>query len=242
MTKDFWEAVNEVIRQADIIIEVLDARFIEETTNKELEDKAAKAGKKVIRVYNKADLVSKEAREKRTGIFISSTKELGLGKLRRELFANMDQSKEKNIIAVVGYPNTGKSSLINALTEREAARTSPQSGFTRGAQLIKMKEKVYMLDTPGVIPYLEKDKAKHALTSTTDFSKIKDPEAAALDLIDKFPEQIKNHYKVEGKDSDDILKALAKRMNKLKKGGVPDLINTARTILMDWQIGKIKPS
>lgn len=240
MTKDFWDAVNEVIKKADVIIEVLDARFINDTINLELEDKAKKEGKKIIRAFNKADLASRETKNKYEGIYVSSTNETGLGKLRREIFSGIDKNKEKTIIGVVGYPNTGKSSLINALTKKEAARTSPQSGFTKGSQLIKMKDKIYMLDTPGVIPYLEKDRVKHALTSTVDFSKIKDPESAALELIEKFTEQIKQYYKVEGNNSDEILEAIAVRVNKLKKGGIPDLVNTARTILMDWQRGKIK--
>ncbi|MFH0752008.1 MAG: GTPase [archaeon] len=236
MTKSFWEAVNRVIKESDVIIEVLDARFPEETRNKELEDKAKKLGKKLIIVLNKSDLVKRKNHE---GIYISATREIGIGNLRREIKKNLEE-KERNVIGIVGYPNVGKSSVLNALAEREAARTSPESGFTKGMQLIKVQKGLYLLDTPGVIPYMEKDKAKHALTSTTDFSKIKDPEGAAQDLIDQFGREIKNYYKVKGKDPEEILDAIAKKLNKLKKGGIPDTTNTARTILMDWQRGKIK--
>ncbi len=240
MVKSFWDAVNKVIEQADIIVEVLDARYIEGTRNQELEDKAKAAGKKVILAINKSDLISKSAIDRSKGIYISATKEWGMGELRRAMFADIDKTKEKNIIGVVGYPNVGKSSVINALTGKEAALTSPQSGFTKGRQLIKMKEGLYMLDTPGVLPYMEKDKAKHALISATDFSKIKDPESVALELIESNGEQIKRHYQVKGEDSEEILEEVAKRLGKLKKGGVPDTMNAARTIIMDWQRGNIK--
>ncbi len=236
MTKSFWEAVKKVITESDIIIEILDARFPKETRNEELEDKAKAAGKKVIIALNKADLVSTRPYK---GIYISATQERGMGELRRAIKEALPK-KDKIVIGIVGYPNVGKSSVLNALSEREAARTSPQSGFTKGMQLVKVQDGLYMLDTPGVIPYMEKDKAKHALTSTTDFSKIKDPEGAALELLEKFGEQIKKYYNIKGENPEEMLLAIAKRMNKLKKGGELDTINTARTILMDWQRGKIR--
>ncbi len=232
--------MNEVIEKSDIIVEVLDARFADDTRNKEVEDKVKKSGKPLILALNKADLVSKGFRDKNPGLYVSSKRDLGVTALKREILSKLDLKKEKNIVGVVGYPNVGKSSVINALTGREAALTSPQSGFTKGMQLVKMKEGLYMLDTPGVIPYLEKDRKKHALTSAIDFSKVKDPENSALDLIDKYPKEIKKSYGVKGETSDEILEAIAVRLNKLKKGGTPDLINTARTIIMDWQRGKIR--
>jgi len=241
MTRSFWDAVNKVIEQSDVIIEVLDARFIDETRNREVEEKVKAAGKKVVIAINKSDLIGRESMDWKKGVYISSTRDWGLGELRRAISSALgEQNKEKVIIGVVGYPNVGKSSVINALTERESALTSPQSGFTKGMQLIKMKKGVYMLDTPGVIPYLEKDRTKHALTSTTDFSKIRNPEMAALELIERFPKEIKKHYGVEGKDEEEILEAIARRLGKLKKGGLTDTISAARTILMDWQRGRIR--
>jgi ribosome biogenesis GTPase A len=232
----FWDAVNKVIKESDVIIEVIDARFPKETRNKELEDKAKKEGKEIILVYNKADLVKKKDQK---GIYVSSTKEKGLGELRREIKKHLPD-KERNVIGIVGYPNVGKSSVLNALSQREAARTSPESGFTKGMQLVKIQDGLYILDTPGVIPYMEKDKSKHVLTATIDFSKVKDPEGTAEELIEKFENAIKKHYKVKGEDPEEILEAIAKRLNKLKKGGILDITNTARTVLMDWQRGKIK--
>ena len=237
MSKSFWEAVNQVIKEADVIIEVLDARFPEDTRNQELEDKTLSSGKKLIIILNKADLTKNR---NYNGIYVSSTRETGMGELRRALKSVLPE-KEKKIIGVVGYPNVGKSSVLNALTGKESARTSPESGFTKGMQLIKLQKGVYFLDTPGVIPYMEKDKSKHTLTATIDFSKVKDVENVVMDLIEKFP-AIKRHYRAEGENSEDILDAIAKKLNKLKKGGKPDTINTAKTILMDWQRGKIKIS
>ena len=56
----FWKHVNKVIKEADIIIEVLDARMVEETRNFEVEDKVKKEEKILLYVFNKCDLASKE--------------------------------------------------------------------------------------------------------------------------------------------------------------------------------------
>lgn len=237
MGKSFWDAVNNVIRESDVIIEVLDARFPDDTRNVELEDKARAAGKKLIVVLNKSDLTKDRTGK---GIYVSTTRETGLGDLRRAIKEILDPNKERNVIGVVGYPNVGKSSILNALSEREAARTSPESGFTRGKQLVKIKKGLYLLDTPGVIPYMERDKAKHALTSTIDYSKIKNHENAVLDIIEQFPDKIKRHYHVKGEDPEEILENIAKKLNKYKKGGVLDTGNAAKTLLMEWQRGRIK--
>ncbi|MEK6905478.1 MAG: hypothetical protein AABX24_03685, partial [Nanoarchaeota archaeon] len=73
----FWKHVNQVLREAEIIIEVLDARFIQETRNKEIEYKVRSSGKKILYVLNKCDLVNIEELKEKTkelqpSVFISS--------------------------------------------------------------------------------------------------------------------------------------------------------------------------
>ena len=60
----FWNIVNKVIRESDILLEVLDARMVKETRNKEIEDKVKKSGKILIYVINKCDLVEKPTLER----------------------------------------------------------------------------------------------------------------------------------------------------------------------------------
>ena len=63
--KSFWKTVNQLIREADIILEILDSRFVDETRNIEIEDKIKRAGKQLIFVINKCDLVSKDYMDKK---------------------------------------------------------------------------------------------------------------------------------------------------------------------------------
>ena len=239
----FWRHVNKVLQEAQIIIEVLDARMIRDTRNFELESKVEKFGKILLFVINKSDLVGKEEVERikkklHPCVFISSTEKLGTTILKKKI---LEFSKGKDVIVgVVGYPNVGKSSLINALSGKSAARTSSESGFTKGFQKIRVDNKIMVLDTPGVLPHKEKDEDKHGKTGSLSYGKIKDIEPVVLRLIGEFKDKIKLHYMVRGDDEEEILSAIAIKFNKLMAGGKPNLDVASRKVLKDWQTGKIK--
>ncbi|MDI6737655.1 MAG: 50S ribosome-binding GTPase [Nanoarchaeota archaeon] len=243
MKRSFWGIVNKVIEQSDIILEVLDARFIDETRNPEIEDKVKKSGKQLIYVFNKCDLVDTKALEKRKKqlypcVFVSSIKRYGITMLLHEIQKRAEK-KEKTIVGVLGYPNTGKSSVINALSGRSAALVSPQSGFTKAMQLIKVSKQIFLLDTPGVYSYMEKDFTKHAMRASLDFTRIRDPETTALFLIEGNKAAISRQYNIKEGSSGKMLEEVALRLNKLKKGGILDTEQAARALLKDWQRGKI---
>jgi len=241
----FWKHVNKVIKEADLIIEVLDARLIEETQNKEIEDKIVQAGKKILYVINKCDLVNINALKnkiKKTGlhphVFVSSKDRLGTTILKKKIL-EISRGQETTV-GVVGYPNVGKSSVINALSGKGSARTSSESGYTKGFQKIKVDNKILLLDTPGVFPRREKDSFKHGKIGAIDFGKIKDPEIVALKLIDEKKELIKKNYQLKNDDPELILEEIALKFKKLGKGNVPNLTSAALFLLKEWQTGKIK--
>ena len=239
----FWKHVKQVLSQSEIIIEVLDARMIKDSRNKELEDKVHSLGKKLLYVVNKADLADKKtietARKQLSPcVFISSTEKQGTTILKKKI---LELSRGKPVIVgVVGYPNVGKSSLINALSGKGAARTSAQSGFTLGLQKIKVDNKIMILDTPGVFPYKEKDQFRLGKIGAIDANQLKDPESVALELMEKEKEYIRKHYNLTKIDSEELLEELAFKLGKLHKGNLPDIELTARALLKDWQRGKIK--
>lgn len=241
----FWEIVRDVIDKSDILLEILDSRFIDETRNPEIEDKVKASGKTLIYVLNKCDLVDKESLEKKhktitPSVFVSSIKRYGITMLLHEIQKYCDKDKKKIIVGVLGYPNTGKSSVINALAGRASAPVSPQSGFTKAMQLIKVTKIIFLLDTPGVYSYMEKDFNKHAMRASLDFSRVRDPETTALFLIEGNKKAISKQYNVKEGSGDKMLEGIALRLNKLKKGGILDTDQAARALLKDWQRGKIK--
>ncbi len=236
----FWRHVKKVLEEADIVIEVLDARMIEETRNTELEEKVAKANKKILYVVNKCDLIKKNKikHNLKPSVFISSTHHLGTTILKKKI---LELSRGKKVtVGIVGYPNVGKSSLINALAGRKAAKTSAESGYTRGWQKIRVDNKILLLDTPGVFPWKEKNEAKHGRIGAIDYAKVKDPEEVALNLLEKEKELIKKHYELKSENNEELLEELGLKFKKLQKGGEIDLEATSRFLLKEWQKGKIK--
>jgi len=234
----FWHVVNEVIKKSDIILEVLDARFVELSRNREIEDKCE--GKRFIFVINKCDLVPKGElikwkKKLKPVVFVSATKRFGTTMLKRKI---VELARKKNVtVGVMGYPNTGKSSVINAICGKKKASTSPASGHTKGKQLLRMTKGVFLLDTPGVFPYKEKG-SELAFIGADDFTKIKDPDMVVLELLEIHGERIKKFYGVKG-DGEEVIEKIAKKFHKLKKKGELDIIETSKMILKDWQRGKI---
>ncbi|MFW5852544.1 MAG: GTPase, partial [Nanoarchaeota archaeon] len=139
---NFWRVLNKVISEADVIVEVLDARSIEQTRNTEIEDKVLKAGKKIIFALNKCDLASKAKLEKYkrelgNAVFVSAKEHHGTLLLKNAILKAADYSKTISV-GIVGYPNTGKSSLISTLVGRSKAKSSSESGFTKGLKKIRL--------------------------------------------------------------------------------------------------------
>ncbi len=244
---NFWDLVNKVIRNADILLLVLDSRMAESTRNLEIEDKVAQSGKPLIYVLNKCDLVDKEYIEKYkktlpNSIFVSAKEHLGTTKLRQKIFINASRLKIDEIkVGVLGYPNVGKSSIINALKGKGSTPTSSVSGYTKALQNVNVGGKITLIDTPGVIPYKEHDGVKHNMIATIDHIKEKDPDVVAQKLMQEFPGSIEQCYGMEIiDDKEETLELIAKKFNMMLKGNEPDVMRAARKILYDWQTGKIK--
>ncbi|MEM5872143.1 MAG: GTPase [Candidatus Aenigmatarchaeota archaeon] len=246
---NFWKVVKKVIKKADIILLLLDARFVEETRNKELEHKIKSAKKPLIYVITKADLVSRESLENwkkilKPSVFVSSKKREGRRILKQRIIIEGERhygKKEKFVVGVLGYPNVGKSSLINYMKGKHSAPTSIISSYTKGMQLIKIDRRIYFIDTPGVIPYKENDEFKHAVTSVKDYTKIKNPDLVVIKIMRMFPGMIESYYNVPlEEDKEKTLEKIAFKKNFIRKGGEADIRRAAVSILKDYQTGKIK--
>lgn len=242
--------VKKVLSKANIIFEVVDARIPSETRNKVVESIVKEQGKKLFIILNKVDLVPlnfvkdvkvKFQQEYPTFLF-SSLKGTGKGDLNK-LIKTLSKDRKIYKIGVVGYPNVGKSSLINSLKRKKIATTSPKPGMTRGEQLIKLTENVFLIDTPGIITLEYPEDL--ALKGSFLPEKLEDPVETSLHLLDKIiannPESLKSLYKVEFKgDSFETLKSIGERLNYRLTGGKIDLDRTAKKILWDWLKGNLK--
>lgn len=243
MIRNFWKVVNDVIQEANIVLEVADARFPVLSRNAEIEMKVRKLGKKLLVVFNKCDLISKDKmavikKNVDHSVFISSTDNLGTTILRKKLMA---MCKGQMKVAVVGYPNTGKSSMINVLKGSAAAGRSSSSGYTKGKQLVRISPRIMLVDTPGVIPFESKDKVLLAMLGSINPGNLKEPEDVAEEILDYICDNsssaIKKVYGVEC--GENLLERIALAKNRLRKGGEADVKTMSRIIIKDWQTGKI---
>jgi len=242
--------VEKIINESDIILEVLDARFVERTRNFELEKEIKRKKKGLIYVLNKSDLAGKIGVKIFPCVVVSCKTRKGVKELRDKIKALSKKVKpigEKITVGVIGYPNTGKSSLINLLIGKKSAGTGAEAGFTKGIQKLKLTNEIILLDTPGVIPEkeysnFEKDKiARHVIVGGRSYSQVKDPEMVVVNLAKEYPGVLEKHYKTKSKaDVEKVLDELGKKWNYLKKGKEVNFDKTARRILKEWQEGKIK--
>ncbi len=240
---------EKIIKDSDIILEVLDARFISETQNSELRERLKKSNKKLILVVNKSDLADKKCPAPGSCIFVSCKKRKGIKRLRELIKKESSKikNKEKITIGIIGYPNVGKSSLINILIRKSSAPVGSEAGFTKGIQKLKLTKNIVLLDTPGVIPkakYSNTEKGKmadHAIVGARSWTQIKEPELVVSKILKNFPRALENHYRTNSKaDAEEIINELGARWNCFKKGGNVNEDKTARRILKEWQEGIIK--
>jgi len=241
--------VNKIIDECDVILLVLDARDPEMTRNRELEKKIKAKGKKLIYVLNKADLVPKDILEKwkevfgENTVFVSAKRRLGTKILREMIKQSLkEMGKKEGKVGIVGYPNVGKSSIINALTGKRKALTGSVAGLTKGEQWVRLTKNIKLMDTPGVLEMRDEDDL--VISGALRLEKVENPIPPALKIlsrINNFDNSIiKEYFGVDYEEVDEeLLKKIGNKRSYLTKGGEVDLVRTAKTIIKEYQDGKL---
>ncbi len=249
----YWGVVLNCLKNGDMIVLVLDARIPEQTNNSEIQKKAESMHKELVTVFNKSDLISnkqlQEIKQKHpNAFFVSAMKKRGIKELRKYLEdrgTEFENYKHKTMkVAMVGYPNVGKSSVLNLLAPEAKAKVSFVSGTTKKTQWVG-NGNIRYLDSPGVIP--SKDRTvKIGITSAKDVEKLKDPEKIAANIIEVILKQsdkpLEDLYKIKISEEDttyDIFLAIGEAKKFKLKGNEIDENRTAKLIVRDWQKGKL---
>jgi len=249
----YFDTVRHVVQKADIVLLVVDARMPELARNEELERLVAAMRKTLVIVFNKIDLVSAKdlavlKNRFKTAFFVSASKNLGISKLRAQLYIISKQiGIELPHVGVVGYPNTGKSALINVLARGARTKVSSVAGTTKGIQWVRVG-KLRVIDSPGVITYKENEE-KLGFIGAKNPEQMQNPESVASEIIDHCIEKnkraLEDFYGVEinGADEEDlneVMLRIGKNKGYLAKGGIVDEKRTAIAIIRDWQKGKLR--
>ncbi|GER43025.1 GTP-binding family protein [Striga asiatica] len=254
-SKHILGELYKLIDSSDVVVQVLDARDPLGTRCYHLERhlKEHCMHKHMILLLNKCDLVpawatkgwlrilSKEypALAFRASINKSFGKDSLLSVLRQ--LSRLKSDKQAISVGFVGYPNVGKSSVINTLCTKNVCKVAPITGETKVWQYITLTERIFLIDCPGVV-YQNKDSETNiVLKGMVQVSNLH----AAVERIGEILRRVKRKdleraYKIsDWEDENDFLVQLCKSTGKLLKGGEPDYLTAAMMILHDWQRGKI---
>ncbi|HKZ17652.1 MAG TPA: ribosome biogenesis GTPase YlqF [Geobacteraceae bacterium] len=252
------EEISELIRSADVIIEVLDARLPVSSSNHLLAE--LRRNKPCIKVMNKNDLADPVVTkawvrnfEKQTGVraiplSAKHHREVNqLIKLCQGLAPTRGKPGRSLRAMVVGIPNVGKSTLINTLAGKCIAKVGDKPAITTCAQRIELRKGFFLSDTPGLLwPDMSDQVAAYRLATSGAIG------AGALDytnvglfaagfMMQRYPELLKSRYKlIDMPDSPTaVLEEIGRRLGCLVTGGEIDLNRAAEAFLRELRAGKI---
>lgn len=158
-------------------------------------------------------------------------------------YARIGDSKSIISVGCVGFPNVGKSSLINSLMRTRAVGVSSTPGFTKVAQEVILDKNIRLIDSPGIV-FADGDSAATALRNCVNVEELVDILTPIQAILERCPQgylmELYGIPKFKAQDCMSFLALVAKATGKLKKGGIPNTDAAARSILHDWNNGKIK--
>lgn len=168
--------------------------------------------------------------------------------LLMSLLANYSRNKDMKTsirVGIVGIPNVGKSSIINSLKRRRACQVGANPGITRTMQEVEIDSNIKIIDSPGIIfqrPKNESPDEFFALKNAQHINTVQDPFPLASDILKRATVMYfcKLYDITEYRSPEEFLAKKAIKMGKLIRGGVPDVRSAARSLIHDWNIGKIK--
>ncbi len=260
-SKRIWAELYKVLDSSDILLMVLDARDPMGTRCMKLEREVRRnhPHKHVVLLLNKCDLIPTWATRAWVRILqkefptlachASMNNPFGKSALLNLLrqFGVLLKDRKHVSIGLVGYPNVGKSSVINMLKKKKVCKAAPIPGETKVWQYVSLTKKLYMIDCPGVVPPSSNDFANDCakvLKGVVRAEKVESPSG----YIDEVITRVKRRYLLEKyrlppdttwEDAEDFLTILGRKMGKLFKGANVDIETTARMVLYDWQRGRI---
>lgn len=254
-SKRIWNELHKVIDSSDIILQVLDARDPMGTRSKYIEEflRKEKPHKHLFFILNKVDLIPTWVTQRWVAILsaeyptiafhASLTHPFGKGSLINLLrqLGKLHIDKKQISVGFIGYPNTGKSSIINALRSKKVCNVAPIAGETKVWQYITLMRRIFLIDCPGVVyPSAETDTEK-VLKGVVRVELVTSPEDYVETVLKRVRvEYIKKTYQIDKWTSHiDFLEQLAKRSGKLLKGGDPDIAAVSKMVLNDFQRGKL---
>ncbi len=255
----------ETMEFIDVVIEVLDARLPAASHNPMIDEMRLFRQRPNLKILNKADLADPEATQAwlnhfnaqpNTKAVALSCKKPGDAKkipdICRKLAPHRGTHLKPLRMMIMGIPNVGKSTLMNALLNRRAAKVGDEPAVTKSQQRFELDATMSITDTPGMMwPKIEYDSDGYMLAASHAIGRnaVIDEDVAVFladNLLANYPDLIRERYKldamkldVKAMDGVDLLEAIAKRRAFKRRDGLLDLERTAIVFLTEYRQAKI---
>lgn len=255
--------MEENIKLIDLVIEVVDARIPMSSRNPDIDNLAKNKARLIL--LNKSDLSDERLNQQWIDYFaqkgvlclkLNSRGGAGIKQMNsaieRACHEKIERDKKKGIMnrpvraMVVGIPNVGKSTFINAYAGRACAKTGNKPGVTKGKQWIKLSKTVELLDTPGILwPKFDSELVGRNLaligSMNDEVINIEDLAFEAVTFLkNNYSGNLSERYGVdEDEETLEIMDAIAAKRGCLKRGAMTDYEKLAGIILDDFRSGRI---
>jgi nuclear GTP-binding protein len=160
-------------------------------------------------------------------------------------FSTLHASRKQISVGFIGYPNTGKSSIINTLRKKRVCTVAPIPGETKVWQYITLMKRIYLIDCPGVVPPSQGDSEEDILLrGVVRVENVEHPAQYVEAVLRRTQtKHIERTYDLKYAEYEDdpveFLSILARKGGRLLKGGEPDVDGVAKMVLNDFLRGKI---
>ncbi len=249
------KAIEERIKDIDVVIEMLDARLPGSSANPMLAQLIQ--GKPGLKILSKQDLADPVQTQSWLAHYnaMTNVKAIGLDtsmvspakaliEACHQLAPNRGGMAKPMRVLICGIPNVGKSTLINTLKGKKAAKTGDEAGVTKIEQRITLADDFYLYDTPGVLwPRIIVEKSGYNLAASGAIGvNAFDDEEVALELlnylIEHYPGAITARYKIENVSEhtdETLLEAVARYRGAIQSGGRVNTTKAAEIVIHDFR-------
>ncbi|MHB1332765.1 MAG: ribosome biogenesis GTPase YlqF [Sulfuriferula sp.] len=250
----------ETMAQTDMVIEVVDARLPEASSNPMIAELRLARQRPCLKILNKADLADPavtqawlkfyNAQKGVKAVALSCKKAADVAKIPALCLAlapHRGTPIKPLRMMIMGIPNVGKSTLMNALLKRRVAKVGDEPAVTKSQQRLVLNDHMTLIDTPGMLwPKIEheRDGLMLAASHAVGRNAVIDEEVATFlggSLVENYPTLLQARYgcTLDGLDGVGVIEAIAKRRGYRLKGGEADLEKAALTLLQDYRDGSL---